>query len=182
MTGAPAFALLIGLGIVAISYILTKSLKPLQLYWFEGLTAIVGAASLGFYLLVYVPEGQFLSEVPNWASTSVAHDMIDAIDAGRQVFLIGKWPTGVEQTNIVKYLTLGKPYTYVDDQVSITTGLQGNWNLNQPSAIFIAAPRYAEWQSFAAQLPKTTIFSVREINSMSFNDTQQSLYYEVDTN
>jgi hypothetical protein len=112
-----AFCLLIALAVEAIGHRISQLTKVerFRAYVALGLGIALSLGNLWYYLYVYIPEGRYLNNRPNWATNATAREMVAAADAGRQVVLFYDFATGVENTLVVQYFMTGRKYI-VDEQ------------------------------------------------------------------
>jgi hypothetical protein len=156
LIGAPAFALLVALGAETVSLAFGRILKsaevikPLAL----GIGGFLFIANLIFYLNVFIPNGKYLANRPNWATNRVASAMLEAQNAGRQVFLVPQYATGIENTLVVKYFMSGRPYTVIDQSLE---EVFPTLDLSQPFTFIVAPQRYAELDYLLQQMKTGTV-------------------------
>jgi 4-amino-4-deoxy-L-arabinose transferase-like glycosyltransferase len=126
ITGAPAFALLVGVGILAVCRLISKLVQhqPFE----QMIVGVVGASvmlgGLIFYMGVYVPAHPYDQSRLLWLSNSLGKQVALEQQAGKQVIIAEIHGSGVEADNTAFYFSMASPFLVWHSEVDLPTLLQ----------------------------------------------------------
>jgi hypothetical protein len=177
--GVSAFALLVAFGVWVVAEgvmgLLNRRQRVTPLLM--GLGAALFVGNLAFYLIDYIPMRNYFNNRPNWLTNRVSTEAVGAHNAGRRVVLLGGYETGVDETNVLRYFMVDKPYLFVpgkfpeelpDPRFTYKDG-------TIPTTYIVAPSRVADLDRLREMLPNGTTRTVE----LSEDKTVAFYVYEV---
>jgi len=152
--GAPAFALLVELGITGIALGVANILKRPVFYTriAVALGVLVAVANLVFYVDYYVPKGTALHLMTNFRDNRLSQQAVAAAAAGKQIILVGGYETTIQNSQILQYFMADYTYRMVNAGDPLEPIL-ATVNVNQPFAFFVALERSNDLALLQQRIP-----------------------------
>jgi hypothetical protein len=120
---------------------------------------------------VHVRNSNYIKTPPTVNSNRAAESLLAASTANKQAVLVESFPTGIENTPIVKYMMAGRQYIIVPSDKPITSVVQpGETNITldvtKPFALVVAPERLDEARQFIGSLANASAVTVKEVQRM----------------
>ncbi len=159
VAGVAAFSLLVETGIALVALALAKAIKRpnANRSIAVGIGTLVLLGNVAFYLWVYIPEGQYLNLRTNWVANRQANQMLEEYNQGRQVVLVARFDTNIQNSLIVQFLMTGKPYLNGEEDLP---NLLTRVDLTKPTSFLVSPQRKDDLTQLIHFFPSGKTFKV----------------------